>query len=480
MRKIFFVLIIFLVPFILYSQTSVKFASIGDYGSGGSDEAAVADLVLNWHPDFIITVGDNNYPDGDYSTIDPHIGQFYHNYIHPNGGAYGPDTATQNRFFPALGNHDLYTSYGYPYLQYFNLPQNPHNNERYYDYVQGNVHFFVVNSDFGGYEFQGNIWEPDGIDSSSYQAQWIKSRLAASTSRWNIVYFHHPPYNSLVYPYDSIFYKLRWPFKSWGADVVLTGHCHWYERLYVNNFPYIINGLGGEDIGYEDIGPRRDGSQFFYAGNFGAQLIQSYNDSLVFRFYNVNNQLIDYYRIPSLNLRLKLWVEGVYLPNSDSMRTGDTIKVFLRKTTAPYAKVDSVTGFLNAKGLCSAAFNKGQNGTSYYIEVKNKNILETWSKTGQRFTNGFLDYDFTTDPTKAYGNNMALADYSPLRYSFYNGDLNNDGFIDISDQGIVGDAARNYLTGYSPKDLNRDGIVDISDVLIVENNAFFYTGIRRP
>ena len=71
----------------------------------------MADLVLGWNPDLVLTVGDNNYPLGEAETIDDHIGRFYQSFIYPYTGIYGPGAAT-NRFFPALGNHDLYTDAG--------------------------------------------------------------------------------------------------------------------------------------------------------------------------------------------------------------------------------------------------------------------------------------------------------------------------------------------------------------------------------
>src|SRR5258706_161868 len=84
---------------------------IGDFGAAAegptaaSNELAVANLVKRWNPDFIVSLGDNNYPGGAALTIDPNIGQFYHEYIFPYQGAYGSGAAT-NRFFPCLGNHD--------------------------------------------------------------------------------------------------------------------------------------------------------------------------------------------------------------------------------------------------------------------------------------------------------------------------------------------------------------------------------------
>ncbi|MEX2055038.1 MAG: hypothetical protein WD972_02550, partial [Candidatus Andersenbacteria bacterium] len=85
------------------------FAVIGDYGGfhdgTASSEAAVATLVKSWQPQFVITLGDNNYPRGEAATIDDNIGQFYSTYIGSYQGTYG-EGASRNNFFPTLGNHD--------------------------------------------------------------------------------------------------------------------------------------------------------------------------------------------------------------------------------------------------------------------------------------------------------------------------------------------------------------------------------------
>jgi hypothetical protein len=127
------------------SSTSIRFAVIGDFGLAGQQEMDVANLVKSWNPDFVTTVGDNNYPLGTSSTIDQNIGQYYHDYIFPYLGAYGAGAST-NRFFPVLGNHDWYTVDAQPSRDYFTLPDN----ERYYEFVQGPVHFFMLGRDFGG------------------------------------------------------------------------------------------------------------------------------------------------------------------------------------------------------------------------------------------------------------------------------------------------------------------------------------------
>lgn len=259
----------------------VRFAVIGDYGYAGQAEADVAALVQGWGPDFIITVGDNNYPDGTALTIDTNIGQYFHEYISPYTGSYGQGD-TINRFFPALGNHDWNTAGALPYLQYFTLP----GNERYYDFVKGDVHFFVLDSD---------VHEPDGRTSGSIQGQWLQNALAASAAQWKVVYFHHPPYSSGSTHGSQTF--MQWPFKQWGASVVLAGHEHNYERLAVDGLPYIVNGLGGRSL--YTFGTPLPESLFRFNFEYGAQLVEANADSMVLSFYAATGALIDRYVLHS-------------------------------------------------------------------------------------------------------------------------------------------------------------------------------------
>lgn len=256
-----------------------RFAVIGDYGWTGQPEADVATLVRGWNPDLIITTGDNNYDSGASSTIDQNIGQYYHWFIFPYIGGYGQGD-TVNRFFPSLGNHDWVATGALPYLSYFTLP----GNERYYDFVKGNVQFFCIDSD---------THEPDGTTSSSTQGQWLQNRLANSTVRWKIVYFHHPPYSSGTTHGSSTY--MRWPFQQWGATAVLNGHEHNYERLIINNLPYFVNGLGGRSL--YSFGTPISGSVIRYNADYGAQLVTANEDSLVFEFFRRSDALIDRYVI---------------------------------------------------------------------------------------------------------------------------------------------------------------------------------------
>jgi hypothetical protein len=266
---------------------TIHFAVIGDYGSGNRNAAAVAEMVRGWNPDFIITTGDNNYPTGAADTIDRSIGQFYHDFIFPYTGDYGAG-ADSNRFFPVLGNHDVDTALGQPYLDYFDLP----GNERYYDFVAGPVHLFALNSDWR---------EPDGINSSSIQAEWLQSGLVASTALWKLVYLHVSPYSSG--PHGSGV-ALRWPYQEWGATAVISGHNHLYERVIIDGFPYFVNGAGGAGLyGFSTI---VEGSEVRYNADYGAMLVTASADTITFEFYSITDggTLIDTYTI--LNEQLAL------------------------------------------------------------------------------------------------------------------------------------------------------------------------------
>jgi tartrate-resistant acid phosphatase type 5 len=253
---------------------TARFAVIGDYGLAGQPEADVAALIDSWQVDFVITVGDNNYPYGFAGTIDANIGQYFHTYIGDYKGGYGEGSPV-NRFFPTLGNHDWIFPRAAPYLAYFTLP----GNERYYNFTWGPVEFFAIDSD---------EHEPDGFRKDSAQAVWLKDGLAASIASWKIVYFHHAPYSSGEHGASE---WMRWPFEQWGASAVLSGHDHTYERLQIGAIPFFVNGLGGGAIyNFTDIA---DGSLVRYNDDWGAMLVQASPGQIRFQFYTRKGELID-------------------------------------------------------------------------------------------------------------------------------------------------------------------------------------------
>jgi len=261
-------------------SNTTRLAVIGDFGVNTQAEADVAARVASWQPDAVITVGDNNYPDGTASTIDDNIGRYYHSFIDPYKGSHGTG-ATDNRFFPVLGNHDWRTASGTPplptpYLDYFELP----GNERYYDVTVGSVHIFAIDSD---------PHEPDGIESTSVQADWLKAALAGSTAPWRLVFMHHPPYSSSSTHGSTP--ELQWPYAEWGANAVLAGHDHTYERIERNGILYFVNGIGGAPL--YPMGAPITGSQVRYNADYGAMLIEATSDRITYWAINRNGVEID-------------------------------------------------------------------------------------------------------------------------------------------------------------------------------------------
>ena len=257
-------------------------AAIGDFGVNDTHEADVATMVASWSPDFVITVGDDNYEEGLASTIDPNVGKYYSPFIGNYKGTFGAGSAT-NRFFPTPGNHDWGETRTpkdlSPYLDYFTLP----GNERYYDVDLGLVHLYAVDSAPA---------EPDGNTATSTQAKWLQAKLAASKACFDFVYFHHPPYSSgaNVYP------PMRWTFAAWGAEVVMSGHEHFYERLAVDGIPYLIDGLGGAYTHDFNATPDAHSLVRFNAA-WGALKITVDRTAATFEFWTTTGTKVDSVRV---------------------------------------------------------------------------------------------------------------------------------------------------------------------------------------
>jgi tartrate-resistant acid phosphatase type 5 len=296
---------------IIQRETTVRFAVIGDYGDNSRRQGEVAALVRRLDPAFIITTGDNNYPAGEQATIDTNIGQYYSSYIMPYYGIYG-EGAEENRFFPALGNHDWQTGLAKPFTDYFTLP----GNERYYEFNWGVVRLFALDSD---------PHEPDGITPDSIQAAWLRDRLGAATEPWRIVYMHHPPYSSTEgYTTESA----QWSYSEWGATAVITGHAHTYERLTINGIPYIISGLGGAEVDiFDTVAP---GSEVRFNAAHGAMLVEATETSITFMFHGIygrpmshTNQQPDIGNWVELDATIAIQGDGIYTFILDGTYTND-------------------------------------------------------------------------------------------------------------------------------------------------------------
>lgn len=306
--------------------------SVGVCGSSiftnDAEQAAVYNLMNSWNPDALVTVGDNIYFRGNetkgttnYSVFsasqafDIAIGQYYHNYIkYPSGSAscFVGSQSSVNRYFPSVGNHDwnwdatadggASTLAGY--TGYFELPganvpvgSVSSGNERYYDFIQGDAHFFMISSDPDreAYPTRDGITAPPENDgttvpntTSQKQAKWLKDALAASTAKWKFVVFHHPPYSSS----GSIITSMRWPFRLWGADAVLDGHVHAYERIKHDSIPYITSGLGGRSRD-GDIWPRPAEGMAWFRQEDGALKATIDDRTASFVFYTAGGREVD-------------------------------------------------------------------------------------------------------------------------------------------------------------------------------------------
>lgn len=169
-------------------------------------------------------------------------------------------------------------------------------------------------------------------------------------------------------------------------------------------------------------------------------------------------------------LNLKAAPEGLYNESADMLNLRDTVSIYLRQSASPYAITDSAKGILDSGTMISLNNYFNTAAGNYYIVFKHRNCLETWSKSGgESFTFGMnTNFDFTTDSTQAFGNNMKL---KGVRYCIYSGDINQDGVIDASDLSGIDNDASNAAIGYVLTDLNGDLFVDGSDMLIADNNS---------
>jgi len=308
--------------------TAYTFAVIGDYGASvgvegppdysGAVPSAVATLVKGWSPDFILTTGDNSYAGdgGDssgatsvtrYAKYDENIGQWYSDFIFP----YGNDsletytsTATENKFFPAVGNHDITEAYGTTdagletWRRYFTLP----NNETSYVVKKGHVDFFCVfsNKRTGGAVYNANL----GVGITSNQHEWLDNALGASTAHWKVVYFHNTPYSTEASGHNPGDSDMQWDFPGMGADVVVAGHAHNYERLKdANDFRYLVCGASGAPLRTAQVaeGGNNYGllagitTEKFYGTEHGAIRGTVDNTTLTFEFINKSGTVIDTY-----------------------------------------------------------------------------------------------------------------------------------------------------------------------------------------
>ncbi len=177
-------------------------------------------------------------------------------------------------------------------------------------------------------------------------------------------------------------------------------------------------------------------------------------------------------------INLKMFIQGFYNSESNTM-ISDTVRVYLQSSDPPYALLDSGATVINEDGEGTIGFYR-KDPCCRTIKTKGRNLIETWSTFTITEDSNEVYIDFTSNQSQAYGDNLIQIDSDPVRYAVYNGDVNQDGFIDGSDGLLIDNDAANFLTGYLPTDVTGDGFIDGSDMQIEDNNAANFVGVIRP
>ncbi|MBK8552539.1 MAG: FG-GAP repeat protein [Ignavibacteria bacterium] len=292
---------------------------------------------------------------------------------------------------------------------------------------------------------------------TNYINQSWKSNILSGRSIDNIAPLMVSPFNAFT---ESVNVRLTWKRNS-APDLL---NYVLFRNTAPSIDPYTETPLTSlTDSTYLDTSPL-NGSYYYF---------------IVAQDIHTNYSPIAVTQRPLVTLNLTMLIQGFYNSSTDLM-VQDTARVYLRNSSSPYAIVDSAKAYLSNAGAGTFSFSKAVNGVSYYLQLKQRNSLETWSKTSHAFTGNALTYNFTTTNTQAYGNNMINVDVSPARFADYSGDVNQDGAIDLTDVLAVYNSANSFVNGYVTTDLTGNEIVDLTDVLMAYNNSVGFVRMIRP
>ena len=206
------------------APTPVRFALLGDWGSGDDSQMAIGERMAAAHSrsalDMVISAGDNIYPNGSAEN-------FRQNFERPFA------ELIRNRvpFYTCFGNHDVRdgaeAQMRYPL---FNM-----NGQSYYRVTAGRgmIELFMLDT---------NMMD-------ARQINWLDSALGESTAVWKIPVFHHPIYSSgKKHGSDESLRRVLEPvFVRHSVPVVFSGHDHVYQRVTPQQgVQYFVSGAGGK------------------------------------------------------------------------------------------------------------------------------------------------------------------------------------------------------------------------------------------
>ena len=146
----------------------------------------------------------------------------------------------------------------------------------------------------------------------------------------------------------------------------------------------------------------------------------------------------------------------------------DTVQIMLYDSMSN-AIVYSIKSIVDTGGICQILIPNAYANSRYYIGIKHRGSIETWTNSSVFLNNGIV-YNFTTAATKAYGAN--LKDDGTGIFLIYNGDINQDGSVDFNDYPDLDIGSYNGDFGYFPTDLNGDASVDFNDYPILDINSY--------
>lgn len=190
----------------------------------------------------------------------------------------------------------------------------------------------------------------------------------------------------------------------------------------------------------------------------------------------VNNKTV----LPRV-LNTNVIVQGFYNPaTNQSIR--DTIRCALRSSVSPYSQVELVKFYNPLSGLTDIHYSNATPGEDYYLRLRHRNSIETWSSSFVNFDpfTSQTEYRFNTSAAQAFGSNQIQVDNSPVRFAIYGGDVNQDDAVDASDLALIDNDATAFITGYVDTDLNGDDFVDATDYSLADNNATAFISVIAP